>query len=325
MSLMTSSPTATGAVPVPVSAPTVDQSACKEKIDRPTKLTPPLKWWGGKHYLADWIISLMPKHLHYVEPFFGGGAVLLRKNPLDERHWWGKESHEQGISEVINDVNLELTNFWCVLQDDEAFAAFQRMAEATPFSQVQWELAEHLQYPELEAWPDVKAAHAFFVRCRESRSGECKDFSPLTKNRTRRKMNGEVSAWLGCIDGLPEVHARLKRVVILCDDALKVIRAQDGPKTLFYLDPPYLPSTRASTGNYKHDMTEEHHLNLLETIRECEGKVMISGYPSELYDRELAGWKRHGFKIDNKAAGGKAKRKMTEVLWLNYDPEAKDS
>ena len=37
----------------------------------------PLKWHGGKYYLASKIIGLMPSHLHYVEPYFGGGAVLL--------------------------------------------------------------------------------------------------------------------------------------------------------------------------------------------------------------------------------------------------------
>ena len=41
-------------------------------------LTPPLKWHGGKHYLASRIVGLMPPHLHYVEPFFGGGTVLVR-------------------------------------------------------------------------------------------------------------------------------------------------------------------------------------------------------------------------------------------------------
>jgi len=48
----------------------------------------PLKCHGGKSYLADWIINLMPKHLHYVEPYAGGLAVLLAKNPFDERHQW---------------------------------------------------------------------------------------------------------------------------------------------------------------------------------------------------------------------------------------------
>ena len=38
------------------------------------QLTPPLKWPGGKHYLAKGIIDLMPPHTHYVESYFGGGA-----------------------------------------------------------------------------------------------------------------------------------------------------------------------------------------------------------------------------------------------------------
>ena len=49
--------------------------------------TPPLKWHGGKHYLASLIVGLMPQHLHYVEPFFGGGAVLLARDPNDPSLW----------------------------------------------------------------------------------------------------------------------------------------------------------------------------------------------------------------------------------------------
>ena len=92
----------------------------------PPALTPPLKWFGGKHYLASRIVSLMPKHLHYVEPYFGGGAVLLSK-PLE------------GTSEVVNDKHQELTNFWRVLQHDSLFAQFQRIVECIPFSEIEWE------------------------------------------------------------------------------------------------------------------------------------------------------------------------------------------
>jgi len=87
------------------------------------KLTPPLKWHGGKQYLAKKIIEMMPAHTHYVEPFFGGGAVLLHKNP-------------DGVSEVVNDLNGALTNFWCVLQN--CFEEFKRLVEAIPFSEVEW-------------------------------------------------------------------------------------------------------------------------------------------------------------------------------------------
>ncbi len=280
------------------------------------RLAPPLKWWGGKTYLAPTIIELMPRHLHYVEPYFGGGAVLLAKDPLDESKFWGSPNYEQGTSEVVNDINLELTNFWRVLQDDKAFASFRRIVEAIPFSQVEWKEAEAKLQPVKP--PDVGAAVAFFVRCRLSRAGEFKEFATLSRNRTRRRQNEQASAWWNCIEGLPAVHARLRRVVILNTDALSVIGAQDGEKTLFYLDPPYVPQSRATNGNYAHEMTEADHRAMLEVIRQCQGKVMLSGYPNPLYDGELRDWNRHEIAIDNKAAGGKTKRKMTEVLWMNF-------
>ncbi len=119
-------------------------------------------------------------------------------------------------------------------------------------------------------------------------------------------------AWLSA------VSARLRRVVILNQDALEVIRRQDGERTLFYLDPPYLHETRAATDTYKHEMSEDDHRALLAVIKQCQGKVMLSGYPNALYDAELSGWRRQDFAIDNKAAGGETKRKMTEVVWMNF-------
>jgi len=106
--------------------------------------------------------------------------------------------------------------------------------------------------------------------------------------------------------------------VVLRSDALEVIRQQDGERTLFYLDPPYLPETRASKGNYAHEMTEQDHREMLAAIKGCRGRVMLSGYPNALYDHELCGWSRHDFQIDNKVSGAKSKRTMTERVWCNY-------
>ena len=288
----------------------------KSRTTTGKRLTAPLKWWGGKTYLAPKIIELMPRHLHYVEPYFGGGAVLLAKDPLDESKYWGSKCYEQGISEVVNDINRELTNFWRVLQDDGTFASFRRIVEAIPFSQIEWEEVETRQHPVKP--PDVQAAVAFFVRCRLSRAGEFKAFATLSRNRTRRRQNEQASAWWNCVEGLPAIRDRLRRVVILNQDALTVIGAQDGQKTLFYLDPPYVPHARATLGNYAHEMTEADHKAMLDAIKHCQGKVILSGYPNSLYDRELHDWNQHEIEIDNKAAGGKQKQKMTEVLWMNF-------
>lgn len=270
-----------------------------------TRIASPIKWHGGKGAfggkLAKWIVSLMPTdHIHYVEPYFGGGSVLLNKNP-------------NGVSEVVNDLHGGLFFFWRILQDHLLFADFQRVIEATPFSESNWKRPMNKCDP-------VWIAAEFFIRCRQSLAGRMDTFAPLSRTRTRGGMNEQVSAWLTAIEGLPEVHARLKRVVILNRPALEVIQSQDGPQTLFYLDPPYLHETRATTGEYEHEMTAEDHDDLLLLLSQIEGRFVLSGYRSELYDQAALdyGWNCHEFEIVNNAAGGKTKRNMTECVWTNY-------
>ena len=271
----------------------------------------PLKWHGGKYYLAAKIVDRMPPHLHYVEPFFGGGAVLFAREPENPEGWLFPH---QGVSEVVNDVHDRLINFWRVLQGEDTFAAFRRKVEAIPLSRVAWEEAHEHVYGQ----DPVADAVAFFVDCRQSRSGMMTSFTSVTRNRTRRHMNGNVSEWVGCVDGLPEIHARLRAVLVEKMPALKLIKREDAPGTLFYCDPPYLHETRISTDSYSHEMNEQEHRELLELLLKCEGKVMLSGYASPLYDSMLANWTRHTFDLPNNAAGGDVKRRMTEVLWCNF-------
>jgi DNA adenine methylase len=271
-------------------------------------LSTPLKTHGGKAYLASRITGLFPprdQYLAYVEPYFGGGSVLLAHDP-------------EGKSEVVNDLDNDLSTFWKVLQSPADFYAFQRVVEATPFSEDEWKYSDidHDQCPS-----PVEIAVAFFVRCRQSLAGRKAAFAPLSRTRVRRGMNEQASAWLGAVEGLPAVHARLKRVVVLNRPALDVIASQDGPRTLFYLDPPYLPETRASTGEYGYyEMSADDHGELLEALGSLKGKFLLSGYRSDLYDdwAQACGWSRHEFDMANNAAGGAEKRRMTECLWRNF-------
>lgn len=279
-------------------------------MSKTKRIGPPLKWHGGKHYLAPRIIARMPPHQHYVEPYFGGGSVLLAKDP-------------EGISEVANDLDGLLTNFWRVLQSEALFAQFERIVQAIPFSEQEWEKAAYALRQARLVWPDfsLQAAVDFFVYCRQSMSGRMQCFAPLTKKRLRRGMNEQASAWLSAVEQLPEVHARLQRVVILSHDALDVIREQDSPQTLFYLDPPYLPETRNghTQGDYACEMTVQQHTLLLSALVELKGHWMLSGYPSLLYDSFFKDYKHvlHTFDLPNNAASG-AKRRMTECLWCSF-------
>jgi DNA adenine methylase len=285
------------------------------------KLTPPLKWHGGKHYVAKAVLAVMPRHLHYVEPYFGAGQVLFRRDPTDRRLWWsGRTSDKRvvdGVSETINDLNGDLMGFYTVLKNPKTFKRLRHLLELTLFSESEWQAARQL-LPGPGGDP-VQRAAALFTLFRQSLGARGDTFAPTVRTRLRGGRNDAVNGWWNAIEGLNAAHERLRDVRVFCHPALDVIRQEDAPGTLCYLDPPYVPSTRKAKKVYgPYEMSEADHQQLLDVLLTLESKVILSGYPSELYDTALAGWTRHTVDLPNNAAGGKAKGRETEVLWCNY-------
>jgi DNA adenine methylase len=283
-------------------------------------LTPPLKWHGGKYYVASRVLELMPPHLHYVEPFFGGGQVLFKRDPRERRLWWTERTSDgrmpDGVSEVVNNLHGNLMNFYTVLKDPNTFGLLQHRLSLTLHSEDEWNAAQRL-LAQADGEP-VERAAALFTLCRQSLSGRMDTFAPTVRTRLRGGRNDAVNAWWAAIDGLEAVHRRLRDVKILNRPALDVIRSEDTPATLFYCDPPYYHATRTATEVYDHEMTEREHRELLDVLLACKGKVILSGYANDLYDVMLAGWTREAIDLPNNAASGKAKRRMMEVLWCNF-------
>jgi DNA adenine methylase len=243
---------------------------------------------------------MVQAHDAYVEPFAGSLAVLMAKTPA--------------AREVVNDLNPNLSNFWAMVKNVEAFPALLRLIRTVSFNQEVWNrVGAHLDSPD----PVLRAA-AFFIRVRQSMGARGDCFSPAS-TRLRRGLPEHESAWLTAIDNLTAAHERLREVTVLCRPAVEVIQAHDGPGALFYLDPPYLHETRATTREYgDFEMTEADHVELLATIKDCSGKVVLSGYRSQLYDAELAGWARREHELANHAASGRVKRRVMECLWTNF-------
>jgi DNA adenine methylase len=288
----------------------------------PGELVPPLKWHGGKRYVAKHVLRLMPRHLHYVEPYFGGGQVFFARDPADRRLWWDKPTSDNrradGVSEVINDLHGDLMNFYTVLRSPELFERLRQRLELTLFAEREWRAAqETLAGPEGDA---VERAAALFVCNRLSLAGRMDGFTGTTRTRLRGGRNGDANAWWHAVEGLPAVHRRLQDAVVLSRPALDVFRREDEPSTLFYLDPPYLPQTRTAPKVYAHEMSVADHRELLAVLRGVKGMVMLSGYGNPLYDDALAGWHREVVTVPNSASGGKTKRLMEEVIWCNFTP-----
>lgn len=258
------------------------------------KLRPAVKWHGGKHYLARPIVRLLPPHRTYVEPFAGGLSVLLNK-PRSPR-------------EVAGDIDPELINFYHVLVErtDELLDSLAGLAyEQATFDRVRAS----------QPGGDLGKAVRFLVVNRWSRGGLGRSFA--WSNRNRGGQPGDRNAWQTIQADLPAIADRLASVDIVCCDALQVIRSYDAPDTLFYCDPPYLHSTRTARHAYRHEMDEVDHVNLLATLRQCRGSVVLSSYPSTLYNDTLEGWERFEFDMPKHAGQGRSKKRCTEVVQAN--------
>lgn len=291
------------------------------------RVTSPLKWHGGKYYLARRLIELAPPraknpnnpaaddkgYVHFGEVYFGGGQFLFCSDP-------------NGVSEFANDIDPQLMNFWSVLQCPKHRDMFVDRLRLTPVSADLFAMAKSRLDREVEVTidnPDVELAVMFFIKYRQSRQALGESFVTLSSSRTRRGRNEQVSSWMGAVDDLEGAIERLARVVLFNEDALTVIRREDSPRTFFYLDPTYLKQTRVSKKAYRYEMSDEEHVALLDTLSGIEGYFMLSGYRSQLYDNaaERFGWRRVDIDISLSSSSKKEKEIRTECVWMNYGKE----
>lgn len=261
---------------------------------------PALRYHGGKFRLAPWILQFFPPHKAYAEIFGGAGSVLLQKPRCS--------------AEVYNDLDSRVVGFFRVLADPAKSEELRRRCEVTPYAR------EVLEWSFGEPADEIDAAHRLVVRSFMGHGSDSATRTTRTGFRCRltdgRALpSHEWASWPECI---PAIRDRLKGVLLENDQAERIVDRMDGPATLFYCDPPYLHSTRtgktggSGSNGYLHEMTDEDHERLLRCLRSVEGMVVLSGYPSGLYDDALAGWERHQRQVVADTA-----KFRTEVVWLN--------
>jgi DNA adenine methylase len=263
---------------------------------------PLVKYHGGKYYLCPWIIDQFPLHHTYVEPFGGAGSVLLNKPPAKV--------------EVYGDLEPTIYNLMKVVQMDcEAFvnAVFKLQYEKETYLSLR-SVYRSEDFAKLN--PIHKAVITYAVR-RMSRGGVCGTFS-WSKRIASDGTPAEVKAWLTMREEIPQISQRLSEVIIRNEDALSLIREFDSSDTLIYLDPPYPKTTRISKNVYLKEMSDEQHKQLGKLLRTVKSKIIISSYPSELYDQLFAGWRTIDRLIPNHASHGRQKEIKREKLWLNF-------
>lgn len=260
------------------------------------KQRPVLRWHGGKWLLAPWIISHLPAHRIYVEPFGGAASVLLRK--------------PRSYAEIYNDLDDDVVNLFRVLRSDRA-DHLVRQLRLTPFAATEFFDAYG------PADDEVERARRLIVRSFMGFGSNGVHKKTGFRSNSNRSGTTPAHDWANYPNALSATIDRLTGVCVMKRDATDVMSAHDAPEALHYVDPPYMMGTRAdAAADYAHELTDGQHVDLLRFLRTLSGRVIVSGYPSETYDAELHGWT----KVQRSAlADGAAKR--TECLWMNFKRE----
>lgn len=231
-----------------------------------------LHYPGSKWSMAEWIISHMPEHETYLEPYFGSGAVLFNK--------------QRSSLETINDINGDVVNLFRMIRDHPE--ELSRLISWTPYSR-----AEYYDAYNREDCDDLERARRFLVRCWMARGAK-------TSDRTGWRHHIDVKScpnkpcprqWLDMPDKILATTERLQGVQIESQPALKLIERYRRPDVLIYADPPYLLETRSGR-MYQNEMNDDDHYELLEALEIHPGPVLLSGYDHPMYNDRLKHWKR---------------------------------
>lgn len=256
-----------------------------------------VKYPGGKWSLADWIIGFFPEHHSYLEPFFGSGAVLFNK----------ARSH----IETVNDIDGNVVNlFECIRTDPEKLA---HQIYWTPYAREVYHQA-FLKIPK----DRFEAAAAFLIclnmgygfRTNGIKSGWKQDIQG-------RERAYSAQDWVQLPDRIIQAAERLRGVQIENRLAVDVIKRFNFPNVLIYCDPPYVLGIRNGR-QYRFEMDDKDHEELLDALLQHRGYVIISGYDTDLYNSMLAGWTKR-----ETTAYSQVCSKKREVVWMNYEPPQK--
>lgn len=253
-----------------------------------------LKYPGSKWRIAGDIVDRIPEHHTYLEPFFGSGAVFFSKEPSK--------------IEMINDLDNNVPNlFRCIRDDPEKLAS---IVAATPYARYEYERA----FASNDEQDNFKRAADFLVMCWQGHGFRTNGYRVGWKNDVHgRESMYALRNWYNLPKIILQTAERLRCVQIDNRPALEVIKRFNYQNVFMYIDPPYILGTRTAR-QYKYEMTDEDHIELLEVLKESNAMIMISGYESDLYDNMLKGWYKEQFRSNAEYGGNRV-----ETIWMNYE------
>ncbi len=273
------------------------------KTSKPNKpriiLKTPISYYGGKQNMLKHLLPLIPEHKIYIEPYFGGGSLFWAKEPAK--------------CEIINDVNMNLVNFYKVLKNDGA--ALENKIKDTLHSRETYKKAMLIyDCPWLFADDPVIRAWAMYVVTNQG-------FLHMVGSRWFDKGHKSPQVFKNKVDlfGV-NLADRIRHTQIEQNDAYKVMLSRDSENSFIYADPPYI---NTNMGHYAKTYSEADFIRDLEVLANIKGKFLLSNYPWEILNQYIKKYNRYVKTFDkplsasHNANAWKTRRK-TEVLVANY-------
>jgi DNA adenine methylase len=267
----------------------------------------PIKWYGGKFYLKNWILKHIPPHHTYVEVFGGAGHILFakKKSPI----------------EVYNDLNEDLIVMFQVFLDKEKRKGLYNLIRSVPFDKAYIKNLQR-EFHERRFHNDIHRVFLFLVCIYMGYGGK-----PYSKGVGFSINNYKSLLYLPSrVEGLIN---RVKDVIFENLDFKDVIMKYDTKDTFFYIDPPYIIQGKKQNDYYGGKnggviMDNALHYDLVNILLELKGKVILSGYDNEIYKAlENNGWVKltRKYKVSAFTKPGQKRKEVVECLWLNFPPK----
>lgn len=262
-----------------------------------TDMRTPISYYGGKQTMLKHIIPLIPSHRLYTEAFCGGAAVLFAKSPVE--------------AEIINDINMELTNFYWTAQ--VYYRDLKTEIDKTLHSRDLHAHAAHINaYPEF--FSPAQRAWAVWALCRMS-------FASMMDGSFGYDFGGGMPKKVqNAKDEFTEqICRRLEHVTIENRNALDVIQTYDCDDAFHFVDPPYINS---DCGHYEGVFSDRNMEELLQLLEIVKGKFMLTMFPYGPIERyaEKNGWTIH--RIERTISASKtSRRKQEEWMVCNYEEQ----
>ncbi len=256
------------------------------------------KYPGSKWSLAKWIISFFPEHHSYLEPFFGSGAVLFNK--------------PRSNIETVNDLDGNVVNLFEWIRKDP-----ERLAHEIYWIPYSRQLYDDAFASEPE--DSLGKAVNFYIRLNMGHGFRTNGEKVGWKNDVQGRERAYAALdWCRIPEKIMEAAERLRGVQIENRPAVELMQRFNSPKVLVYLDPPYVLGTRHGK-QYRYEMDDAAHADLLDAALAHKGPVILSGYENPLYNDRLKSWHREEAVSYSQVASRKK-----EILWMNFEPEVKE-